>query len=125
MRFADQVIGVATTAGLPRALPASMPGKLLVNMDGWYCRMPSSTQMTPRVSWSLRRGSSPGRADARAAAGARPTARLSLIRGPLCGIATTVKDDSRIGQENGRIARLNAPFRNPGRVFDKPRMGIE
>ena len=58
MRFADQVIGPATTAGLPCALPASMSGKLLVNMDGWYCRMPSSTQMTPRASWSLRRGSS-------------------------------------------------------------------
>ena len=34
MRFADQVIGPATTAGLPCALSASMSGKLLVNMDG-------------------------------------------------------------------------------------------
>ena len=68
-----------------------MSGKLLVNMDGWYCRMPSSTQMTPRASWSLRRGSSAAvlavvAAAAMAAAGradARPTARLSLMWCPL------------------------------------------
>jgi hypothetical protein len=58
MRLADQVIGPATTPGLPCAHSASMSGKLLVNMDGWNCRMPSSTQMTPRPSWSLRRASS-------------------------------------------------------------------
>ena len=73
MRFADHVIGPATTAGLPCAVAASMSGKLLVNMDGWYCRMPSSTQMTPRASWSLRRASS---AAAPTASPARPAGRV-------------------------------------------------
>src|SRR6266566_1585887 len=137
MRLADQVMGPATTAGLPCALSASMPGKLLVNIDGWYCRMPSSTQMTPRASWSWRHGSSaampPASAVAAVAArpvagraGTWPTARLSLMWcPPFRGSNTTVKDDLRIGQENGRIAGLNTPFRNPGRVLDKPRTGIK
>src|SRR6201981_2010303 len=34
MRLADQVIGPAITAGLPCALSASLPGELLVNMEG-------------------------------------------------------------------------------------------
>jgi hypothetical protein len=72
MRVADQVIGPATTPGLPCALSASMSGKLLVNMDGWNCKMPSSTQMTPRASWSLRRASSAAMPAASLAAAARP-----------------------------------------------------
>src|SRR5690242_2249469 len=56
IRFADQVIGVAMTAGLPSAVPwMTSLTKPLENMYGWYCRAASSSQITPRVSWRARR----------------------------------------------------------------------
>ncbi len=80
MRVADQVMGLATKAGFPAAVPASIAGNALVNMDGWNCRMPSSSQLPPRASCSLRRPSSGGaRAAARVCGTARLIARLSLI----------------------------------------------
>ena len=58
MRCATQVIGPATTAGLPAALDASIwRAKSLVNMYGWNCRMPSSNHSPARQSCRARRAS--------------------------------------------------------------------
>src|SRR5580692_1848226 len=74
------------SAGLPWAVAASVGGKARVNMTGWHCSTPSSSQIAARASCSrLRTSGTPWRA--RAAAGAlscrtafAPIAMLSLIR---------------------------------------------
>ena len=82
MNAADQLIGLATKAGLPDAFPASICGNPLPNMNGCNCRMPSRSQITPSPSWSFLRGSSTAgwaRAPASGRVTAPPTARLSLM----------------------------------------------
>jgi len=83
---ASQLIGRATTPGLPDAVPASMSLNPLENMNAWYCSTPSSNHSPASPSCSSRRTSGAARlvsAPAPAAlrhAGRTPPAAISLIR---------------------------------------------
>ena len=48
------MIGLAITAGLPAAVPASIWPNPLVNMNDWYCSTASSSQTAARASCSTR-----------------------------------------------------------------------
>src|ERR1700735_34963 len=100
MKPADQVIGPATTAGFPWALSPSICGKLRLNMDGWYCKMPSSSQAAARASCNLRRVSSAPTTAGTPATGPA-AAMLSLMPGSLRFLLRNlydVKDELQAGQ---------------------------
>ena len=83
-RRASQVIGLATTAGLPWAVAPIIWLKPVVNMEGWYCSRASSSQLAARPSWSHRRLSGASERAARVALrrsgqGAFPVTALSVI----------------------------------------------
>ena len=80
------MIGLATTPGLPDAVPASIWLNPLENMKDWYCRRPSSSHIPASASCSSRLTSGAPR-DASAPApsllrpaGRTPAAAISLIR---------------------------------------------
>src|SRR5208282_171541 len=85
MRVAFQLIGLATTPGLPDAVPASIWLNPLENMKDWYCSRASSSHIPASASCSSRLTSGAPR-DASAppsllrAAGRTPAAAISLIR---------------------------------------------
>ena len=78
MSRADQMIGSATSAGLPLAEAASVPANALVNMNDWYCRTASSSQMPPSASCSRRRAS--GGSQPAAAMAALPSSPAAVLR---------------------------------------------
>src|ERR1022692_1354848 len=82
MRRADQMIGSATTAGLPAAEAASVRANSLVNMNDWYCSTASSSQLTPRASCSRRRASGASQPTACWAPAPRPAVPLPAVPPP-------------------------------------------
>src|SRR5581483_11942098 len=116
---ADHVIGAATGAGFPAADSASIEGKALLNMAGWYWNKPSSNQRAPSASCSFRR-----RSTRTSSAGARAsppaTTRLSLMADPFVFSKTV----TRIPQlQQAKIRRLT-PARYYQQCRHKPGQGI-
>ena len=82
----DQVIGRAMKPGLPAALSASICPNALVNIQDWYCKTASSSQIPARASCSARRVPGTRQVTQAAAApwplraGERPANAVSLIQ---------------------------------------------
>ena len=116
MRVADQLIGLAMTAGFPAELPASICGNALLNMDGWYCRMPSSSQTDGQGKLQLAAQvqfrqaalltNTGGAGDRlRRAADREALAHVRVPSPALSGTNTTLKMTCRFGKRNSRITR--------------------